>query len=48
MKYETPEMKVLLLKAEDIVTVSDNGVGGDEGENGNEGGSTEVPEGSWN
>lgn len=45
MKYETPEMKVLLLKAQDVVTASDSGIGGDDG---SEGGSTEVPDDSWN
>ena len=45
MKYETPEMKVLMLKVQDVVTASDNGVGGDDL---GEGGSTDVDDSDWN
>lgn len=42
MKYETPEMKVLLLKAEDVITVSDNGSAGGFGDGDGDGNDTST------
>lgn len=47
MRYEKPEMKVLELEAEDIITLSNGGMSVDDGSNPNQG-STDVSGSGWN